>query len=97
VKCRIYIFHTKKPNFSCVHRKIYGIKLLWAGVDRATCGSVGITPGQFFARLGGVKCKTLLNIKTFFVRMNLGLSEAAAQGPAVGARRARKMVTPKCA
>jgi hypothetical protein len=48
-----------------------------------------------FACFSRVKCKTLLNIKTFFVRISLGLSEAAAQGPAVGARRARKMARPK--
>jgi len=48
-----------------------------------------------FACVSRVKCKTLPNVKTFFVRINLGLSEAAAQGPAVGARRARKMARPK--
>ena len=48
-----------------------------------------------FAQFSLVKCKTLPNVKTYFVRINLGLSEAAAQGPDVGARRARKMARPE--
>jgi len=33
--------------------------------------------------------------KAFSIRINHGLSEAAVQGPAAGARRAKKMVRPK--
>jgi hypothetical protein len=41
--------------------------------------------------------ENIAECKTFFIRITLGLSEAATQGPAAGARRARKMATPKCA
>jgi len=50
-----------------------------------------------FARFSGVKCKTLLNVKTYFVRITLGLSEASARGLDVGARRVRVKVRPKSA
>jgi len=54
-----------------------------------------LTKPNDHTRFSGVKCKSLLNVKTSFVRINLGLSEAAAQGLDVGARRARKMATSK--
>jgi hypothetical protein len=37
----------------------------------------------------------IAEFKTFFIRIALGLSEAATQGPAAGARRARKTATSK--
>jgi len=37
--------------------------------------------------------QSIAECKTLFTRINLGLSEVATQGPAVGARRARKMAT----
>jgi len=39
--------------------------------------------------------QNITECKTFFIQINLGLSEAAAQSPAKGARRARKMARPK--
>jgi len=54
-----------------------------------------ITEQSGFACFSRVKCKTLSDVKTFFIQINLGLSEAASQGPAAGARRARKMATSK--
>jgi hypothetical protein len=39
--------------------------------------------------------QSIAECKTFFIRINHGSSEAAAQGLAVGARRARKMARPK--
>jgi hypothetical protein len=39
--------------------------------------------------------QVLLTVKTSFIRITLGLSEAAARSPDVGARRVREMVRPE--
>jgi len=47
------------------------------------------------AHFSGGEMQNIAECKPFFIQINLGLSEAATQGPAVGARRARKMATSK--
>jgi len=54
-----------------------------------------LTELNAFAHFSGVKCKELPNKKTIFIRITLGLSEAAARSLDVGARRAKEMVRPK--
>jgi len=48
-----------------------------------------------FARFSVVKCRIFPNKKTFFIRINLDLSEAAVQSLAEGARREIVMARPK--
>jgi len=48
-----------------------------------------------FAYFSMVKCKILPNMKLFFIRINLGLSEAAVRSLAEGARREIEIARPE--
>jgi len=65
--------------------------------DLRSDGSVGISPSQVVlpTLMGAMKCKILPNVKTYFVRITLGLSEAVVRDLDVGARRARVKATSK--
>jgi len=57
--------------------------------------SVAISPHKIFCLLWQGEMQNIAEYRTSFFRINLVLSEAAAQALAAGARRARRMATSK--